>query len=448
MNTKRLEGAFRAGWGKVRLRWRVVATASSSMALNAVRALISLITVPIILHGYGEAGLSIWLLLLSLIGLLSYFSSGLSSATITAIGSVALDRRGEVAKQIIAAFLLSAIMAGLYLVIFFLLFSLLDVYSLLNVGDVLGRSQFDAMIVILAISIAAQQVLFTPKFALIGLGEGYKGITSEAAGRILSCAVIAGLAMAHSDLKWLVAAFIVIPALASGIIGLFALWGRLHGGAGQLRGAIAELRDLGREAFRLAVAQASFALSTHSDITLISILAGPLAGVGYGVAQRLFAAPLLCMQAISTALWPEISRANASGNRQWIKAVADKGTWLSVTMSIVSAATLFLFYEPITRLWLGDKAVGMDVWLVLGMAFWLVLTGFNVAQSMVLRALKETRLLLRSNVTMSILNILLSTVLITLIGAPGAIWGTAIAVLICLIIPYRLRIRALWDNER
>jgi O-antigen/teichoic acid export membrane protein len=446
MNTKRLEGAFRAGWGKIRPRWRVVATASSSMALNAIRALISLITVPIILHGYGEAGLSVWLLLLSLIGLLSYFSTGLSSATITAIGSVGLDRRTEVAKQIIAAFLLSVVMAGLYLVIFFLLFSLLDVYALLNVEDVLERGQFDGMIVILAISIAAQQVLFTPKFALIGLGEGYKGIASEAAGRILSCAVIAGLAMMRSDLKWLVAAFIVIPALASGIVGLFALWSRWRDGEGQLRGAIAELGDLGREAFRLAMAQASFALSTHSDITLISILAGPLAGVGYGVAQRLFAAPLLCMQAVSMALWPEISRAHAAGNRQWIKAVADNGTQLSVIVSVASAATLFLFYEPITRLWLGEKAVAMDFWLVLGMAFWLVLTGFNVAQGTILRAMKETRLLLWSTVAMAILNILISIVLIKRIGAAGAIWGTAIAILVCFIIPYRMKIRALWSD--
>lgn len=446
MNTKSLEGAFRAGWVRIRPRWRVVATASSSMALNAIRALISLITVPIILHGYGEAGLSIWLLLLSLIGLLSYFSSGLSSATITAIGGIGLDQRAEVAKQIIAAFLLSVIMAGLYLVIFFLLFSLLDVYALLNVEDVLGRRQFDAMIVILAISIAAQQVLFTPKFALIGLGEGYKGIASEAAGRILSCAVIAGLAMVRADLKWLVAAFIVIPALASGIIGVFALRSRWRDGAGQLRGAVAELRDLGREAFRLAMAQASFALSTHSDITLISILAGPLAGVGYGVAQRLFAAPLLCMQAVSMALWPEISRAYAAGNRRWIKAVADKGTQLSVIMSIASAATLFLFYEPITRLWLGEKAVGMDVWLVLGMAAWLVLTGFNVAQGTILRAMKETRLLLWSTVAMAGVNILVSIFLIKRIGAAGAIWGTAIAILLCFIVPYRMKIRALWSD--
>lgn len=433
---------FLKSWlGKVVSNRHLVATAGSSVMLNALRAAMSIIVLPIILHAYGASGLSIWLLLLSLIGLFSYFGTGLSSSTITAVSRADQSEASGIARIIVTSWMLSMVMALTFFIVFFSIFNLVDLYPILNISDVMDRDNFYSTILFLAISVSAQQILFMPSFVLIGLGSGYLGYISEGAGRIISCIVIVSLAYLKVDMKWLLVCFIVVPAFVSGMCGIWFLRDYFRHVLVQFGAALKSLPAMGREGFRLSIAQASFAFATNSDMALISIFAGPLAGVGYGVAQRLFAIPILCIRALTMALWPEVGKALSNGETNKIRRTTKSVERVGGAVALASVLTLMVFYEPITQLWLGGHMIETDWPLITGMGLWAIFTSFNAVQSMVLSAAKEAKFLLKTAILMSVINIGISIPLILWLGAAGAIWGTAISIFTCLVVPYRFRLR-------
>ncbi len=416
-------------------------TAVSGILAQMVRPLVSLATIPLLLGQLGQAGLGVWLISLSIMGITGFVSAGLSAALITEISrKSSLDLAQEIGQLVFAATLIAAIWSSIALLILLPLSLSIDWGHLLNVGDVFPSDEIGRLMAVLAIMLSANLVAIVPRQVMVGRMHGYLAHLMD------SCGIVAGavglvLALHFQAPLWGVGLAFMAPPVLTLLVGGLVYLHRSGLGLFSLAPLNREsFQTLWRESLKMSGYQLAYTVSSQSDLLLIGAILGAPASAAYGIAQRVFALPVMILLSVNYAQWPAFAKADAGRQHQSVTGIFRRtlilGTGGATGLAVIAA----LAYEPLVRAWLGTP-IQTDAAILVGMVAWVIVaTLVNTCDSL-LRARRQTKFLMASMVRMAISNIAVTLVLLPLIGPAGAIWGSVAGFTCALLVPYLWRLR-------
>ncbi|WP_192361936.1 polysaccharide biosynthesis C-terminal domain-containing protein [Mesorhizobium mediterraneum] len=393
-------------------------------------------TFPSLLSYLGQERFGLWLLSLSLMGLLGFAFSGTAGATIIEVSrSIQDPSRKSIRLAATNSTAIALVFGSICALVGSIACWQFDLAQLFGLGPAIPRAEANSLFLALSILLGFGFPANVPKFVLIGMMLGQVAYCIELVGIAVAAAALLLAIHFKQPLDILAVAFLgpqYLLMLLGGGVKLYASGVPLFARAHFVRDKFFVML---REGWKLALGQASFAIASHTDLTLISVIIGAVAAAPYGVAQRVFGVPIMFLAMGNDALWPALARADANGESRWVRR-AYLHTLVTMTLiSSVAGIGIWLLYEPLTRLWLG-RYVETSPLLLFGMAVYIVATMIVHTTATLLRSMGMTTFLTRALVAMMLLNIPMSIWLIHLIGAPGAIWGTVISYVVCLIIPF------------
>ncbi|MEF2553991.1 lipopolysaccharide biosynthesis protein [Aurantimonas sp. A2-1-M11] len=419
----------------------VSATVFVGLLVQVARPLISLLTLPLLLSQIGQGGVGVWMIALSLMGLVGFLSSGLSISLVTLVGRAVAESSDKNLHRLVSAGALIAVLwALLVLAIIAPVSLLIDWAALLNVQDADLGQEVRLLVPVLVPLLSFGIVASVPRQVMIGRMHGYFAYMLELAGLMFGAACLCVGILFDAPLWLLAIVFLTPPNLTMFSGGVVYLW----------RAGIPVIsrRNLHRKTVRLLMAdslrmagyQSAYAISSQSDLLLIGVLLGAPASAAYGVAQRVFSLPVLMAATVNQAQWPAMARADAVGDHAQVVRMFGYTLAIGSGSATVLAVIAAVWYQPLVEFWLG-QGLDTDPLIIVGMVAWVLVATLVSTCDSLLRARHETNFLMRSMVLMCILNVATTLILLPKIGPSGAIFGSVTGFTVALLIPYLFRLR-------
>jgi O-antigen/teichoic acid export membrane protein len=424
----------------------IKATAFAGMLLQISRPLVSILTLPPLLSYLGLDGIGIWMITLSILGLMGVANSGLSAAMVTSIGRLGANfKKGKIKRLVSATTILALAWGAILLIVGIPLVLFIDWADLLHLsGNITGNDVSKLMITLLImqgcgfLANISQQVMRGLSHGVLAHALNFLGVIAGAVGLIVAIYLKAPL--------WQLGLAFMGPALLTSFLGGLVYFHYLEITFFSLSSFDWRTSKwLAKDSLRMAGYHSAFAVSSQSDLLLIGMILGSSATAAYGIAHRVFSIAPLLSAVVNEAQWPVMASWDADSKHEAVGRRLKQTAVIGVLTSTTIALIIALFYEPLIRLWLG-KYITTDWWIITGMIAWVfVATLVNIFDS-VLRARHETSYLMRSMFFMAAINIVFSLVLIPLIGAGGAIWGSVLGYGIALAVPFSFRLWGLYGK--
>lgn len=400
------------------------------------RPLLSLVTLPVLFNSLDQSALGVWMITLSMLGILNFVGSGISSSIVTHVGRAsAMGDRTQIGQLATAGFLIAAICAAGLALVALPVALLVDWTWLLGLEDAaLGRETsrlIAAMVVVLGLSFIA----VIPRQVMFGRLHGSLAHILDLLGLALGAVGLVAALLGGAPL-WVTAVLFVGPPIALVFIGGLFYLARAGIVAFAPRSLDrGTLKLMGRDALRMSVYQLTYTISSQTDLILIGVVLGSASTVAFGLAQRVFSLLVVIGYAFNQAQWPALARADAAGDHAVLMPLFRRTLLVVPVVATLSALLLAWAYDPLVRLWLG-ASLETDRLLLCGMVAWVfVATAANTCDSL-LRARNETGLLMREMAIMAVLNLATTLALMPHLGAAGAIWGSVIGYLVAVLLPY------------
>lgn len=415
-------------------------TASAGVSLQFARVLVNVLTIPMLLTTFGTVGLGVWMLALSIAGLINVVNSGLSITLVTLVARAKSEETNEQINRLASAATVIAMATAILSAAL-----LLPVVLVLNWGTLLGLDEgitgedVQRMILALVLLTSFAMIVAVPRQIMLGRLHGYIANASDLIGLIIGTVALIVSLNAEAPLWVLAVLFLGPPPLCTLLVGLAYLnksqltlfsWRMLRRDT---------LSKIGLDSLRMVGYQASFAISSQSDTFLTGIFLGPAASAVYGVAQRIFTFPILLAFIVNQAQWPYFARLDAEERLRELCRYFLKTLLLISLAGLLSGVFLYLIYDTLLEIWLG-QALETDNFLLLGMLVWVVVAASVNTLDSLLRARNETKFLMRAMMAMCVVNLSVTINLLPKIGPAGAVWGTVCGYVLCLFVPYCLRL--------
>ena len=433
------------GRSKERYR-RAAMTTVASGAARVIGLLVSLITVPLTFRYLGSERYGLWMVLISIISVMSFADLGIGNGLINAISEAyGKDDRPLAKEYITSAFVM---LLGITLVLAAVGaagYPFVPWMRLFNVKSGAVAEEGAQAFLVLYCWFAISVPLGVIGRAQTGLQQGYFPQIVGAFGSILSLLALLGVIALHGSLGWLVFAstFGTIAAtVANGWI-LFHehpwLVPRWH--AYRANSAVKILK-LGLMFF---VLQCAYAVSYTSDNIVIAQVLGVAAVAAYAVPQKLFSFVSMVVSVAITPLWPAYGEALARGDVVWVRRAFLGSLWLTLAITVPICTLLAIAGPWILRVAVG-KSLRAPMSLLIVLAVWGVVSAVSVVTSILLNGagvLKPQTILA---VIVSLSNLALSIFLTRRLGVIGVCLGSIIAQLLITFPAYFVLITGLFKR--
>lgn len=428
-------------------RYRRLALSAATGGLVRLIGFITIaVTVPLTLGYLGAARYGFWVTVTSLAAVLQFSDLGLGNGLVTMVAeSPAHDERQRVRTLVSSALALLVVSGAVVLAFSLLLARFVDWPALFGLSGTAAREAAPAIAVFL-VCIAASIPLGLVTNVQNGLQEGFHANMWTALGAIASLAAIMTAALVQAPIPTLVAAGAIPPllALAGNSVDFFC---RRHP---DLRPSLAAVdMSAAKKLLRLGglffVLQLAVAVAYSSDNLIIGAVKGAEEVTEYAVPFRLFAFLPMVVALLTAPLWPAYGEAIARGDIAWVRQALFRSLAVVGAITVPCGVLLVLAGPSLIDAWTGGR-VHPGGFLLMGLGLWAVLGSLGGAASMLLNAARAVRLQVVAATTMAITNVTLTVVLVHSIGAAGAIWATVLSYLVCVVVPYAVRIPRLLDS--
>jgi O-antigen/teichoic acid export membrane protein len=413
--------------------------AFSTVALGLSRIigmLVTYLTVPIALNYLGSEQYGLWLAATSfLIIVASYSDGGISNGLVTETAKlISVGASSEIRKVLASAHLVVFLLAGGFALLAFLAGPWVPWAWLFGVDAVAQGNQIEMLVLILSLWMAFS--LFTnivPK-----VRWGMQQTVPVVVWECLSSLVVlpAALLIVHYDLGflWFVTAVIFAP-LAVRVLSSLQFFATQ-------RVFIPRINDIELQRSRLLLGGGSIflvitlsqAVAVQSDQVLIANLIGVEHVPTYSILNRLFSIPFLLCNFLFMSIWPVYSRMAAKGDFENILIHFHRIFAIATLASIAASILLGLFLDQILAIWL-VHGLTIPPYLKAGMMIYAPILVMSQCCTMLFVSLDRRREQISMSIAMMIVNLGISLILIPRMGSVGAIIGTAVSYLFCIVIP-------------
>jgi O-antigen/teichoic acid export membrane protein len=420
------------------------------MASNIARIIATFVSMPAILSAYGEDSLGLWVMLLSIFGMVAFLNTGVAFAVTNRVGGMnsAMDSYSRALKREYGAALLMGLSISCTI-------SIVTVVSLqfVNLSSVFDTGSLDEgmtrrLLLIAIIGVSLGFVFYLPKYFLVGFNQGYKAYMAEGVAYLALAALIPAVAASHAPIEIVLTLYLFIPYLLVACYGRWILRSKNFSVRDISLVRLQDLRRMTGESSKLSVNQAAFAIISTSDFILIPALLSTRDLGDFGIAARLFGLPYLLVMIGMEAIWPRLRRAYAvEGTTNWIPTALPRILGAAVSTAFLGGAALVLSFDFLVNLWMGHQ-VSIPFGLVMGFYVWLIVICLCSAMGTMMQSFDKTNIMARCVVAMVVVKIALALWLIPNVGSVGAVLATAAAGLGCVVVPYSITLVKLLRQMR
>jgi len=382
-SSQSFDAATESGRSKERLRRAALTTIGSSVS-KAVSLLASLVSVPLTYRYLGAERYGIWMVLISIIGAMSFADLGIGNGLVNAISEAyGRDDRKLAKEHVSSALALMSAIAVVFSLIGTVAYPFLPWLRLFNVkSDVVASEGAQAFLVLYA-SFIVNIPLGVITRAQSGIQKGYIAQVVNSIGGVASLCFILLVIHFRGSLAWLVFASVgtgIIAMLFNGWI-LFSEFPWLLPSFHAIRGNSA------KKIFRLGllffVLQCAFTFAFTSDNIVIAQVLGAAAVATYSVPQKFFSFVAAIVNMAVGPFWPAYGEAIARGDVRWVRRVFWASLWFVLAVSL-PLCTLLATAGP----WILKVAVGKSFHaptdLMIVLSVWGVVSSVAVVMSVLL----------------------------------------------------------------
>jgi O-antigen/teichoic acid export membrane protein len=421
---------------------RVGLSALASIAAKAVSLATTLVSLPLTLHYLGNEQYGLWVTITSLAALLGFANLGLGNGLINGMSeTLGKNDRVRAAEYVSSAFFMLIGITVLLSVAFAACYAVVPWAEAFNVDSSDGRAVAGPAVGVFVVLTLVGLPLGVIAGVRSGLQEGFANSIRNAVGSLVS---LLGLLIAIAvdvNLPWLVLALGIGPLVGTVLNGVTLFWRRpwLRPSVKRAtRRAGARMIRFGLLFFVLSIAGA---VAYQTDNIVIAQLLGPAEVTQYAVPMRLFLlAPLLLSFAL-VPLWPAYGEALARGDHAWVRQTFARSLGVSATLGALMATGLFLLGEPILHAWVGESINPSDS-LLSALAVLTLLGCVTGPIAMYLNGANVLGFQVACAITMMVANLGLSITLTRAIGLSGPAWGSAIAQVVFVLLPFAVYMRS------
>ena len=393
---------------RVRARRAAFTMAGGSAASLAV----GLAIVPLTVGYLGESRFGLLAATIAAAALLEPIDLGIGSALVTLVGSATAPHgKARTAQLVRTAAKLAAGIGLILAVVGFaspLLVSWPDVFNATSLGSAATRS----VLVLIAAAALGLPLSLVDRINL-GLQHGDRVGVTTVVGWLLSLAGVVAVARA--------AVLLVVRWLPE-----------VRESHDPDRAAVWSLVHTGRLFF---VLQLAVAVAYTSDQLVVARVVGLDAVPDYAIGARLFGVVTAGAALLVRPLWPAYAEAGAAGDVEWIRSTLHRSIRM-VFFGSVTVGVVLLVVGPRLIGVLSHDVVNTDRGLLVPFAVWGVIMATGNAVAMALNGLAVVRMQVIVASTMAVTNLILSISLAHVFGAAGVLWGSVIAYLGCVGLPY------------
>lgn len=425
--------------GRARERQRRATLAAlMSMAAKLVSVATALLTVPITLHYLGAERYGMWMILSSMVAMLSFADLGIGNGILNAVAAAhgrndtAAIRRAVSSGAVALGGIMLLVLAGLAIA-----YRHVAWHELFNVRSTLARAEsgpaIAAFLICFSVSIPATMVQRVQQ----GMQRGFLASAWLCVGSLFTLPAVLLAVHLEAGLPVLVAVLMGAPLIA-GIINSIVFFGIQEP---DLRPAprgikTSEIRSSTRAGMSFLVIQLGNSVTASCVPIIVAHVIGPNVVAQYSVPERLLALVVMLTAMYVQPLWPAYREALVRGDIEWVVHSYRK---TMIRVAILSSAVLILLgllMPMILHLWVGS-AVQPPTMLIAGLCLYKLLEGMLWVNAILLNGLEAITfqaILAILTATSFILAIYFACIMVGIAAVP---WAAAAVIAVLTLIPGR-----------
>jgi O-antigen/teichoic acid export membrane protein len=415
-------------------RRRVLVNTAWTGVANIWAIVLTLISLPLLLHGLGTVAFGTWALVQTfsaITGWLSLVDLGVGTAAIRAIATRAsLDDRQGVVTSITSALACFAAL-GLACAAVLAVVGPAFLPGLFKTPSAL-RGAVRFAVVLFAVQVFVDLLTEGLEACLEGLQRVDLSRAVDAFRRTGVAAATSAIALAGGGLRGVAAAS--LAASAGGFVVGMAVLGPRLGASNRLRPSFTEIRSLLAYGRTVALLRPLGVIQRTMDRLIVGAVLGPAAVALVEIATQVQNGADAVLSATTYSVVPTSSWLRARGDEDSLEELLLSGTRYSLLVVLPVVALASTLAGPLIRLWVGAGYSAAGGLAVVGLLTVALAAPLQLGSSLLL-GVGRARAILRAAATALAVNLSASLLLVHLVGIVGVFEGTALgtAVLIPLL---------------
>jgi O-antigen/teichoic acid export membrane protein len=432
-----------AGSGSLGARGRrLVLAAASGGVVTAASNLGTLLTFPIVIRTLGETRFGVYALVTAVAAMLPFADFGVGLAVVTELAHTTGRDDVQAARRVVAtaaAILVAA--AVLVAILFGFVTAWVSWTRLLGTGTSVPAAEVRQAMALLVVCFAVGLPGSLGYKVLYALQETHVANWWQIVPVPLTVASVAAGSLLEADIAWFVVSAVGIPSVVA-LCATFWVLGRRHR---ELRPSIAlvtwrHARSLLRLGSVIAFQSVTIAVGYQVDVLVVSHFLDVREVAVYSVSARVAAVATAFTSVVFFGLWPAFSEALARGDEGWARSSLRRAEIGAALISVVFVLGTLLLFRPVVAVLSGNSLVPSTL-LLLAVSAWTAVRTMHYPMAVLLNAAGVGSFLVWCGSAMALVNLGLSVVLTRAIGVSGPMWGSALSVLACSVLPAVLYLR-------
>lgn len=420
-----------------RARW----SAAANLLSKCCGMLVTLATVQFTLPYLGPERFGGWMLLASLIAMLSFLDLGMGNALTNRVAQVAAHDKSATLQATIGGGLLALLgIAALAGVTLWIAGSLVPWNWLLRSNSETLAAEAQRASSVFAICFAA--VLFSGGLqkVFLGLQRSYESHLAVAASSLLSLILLYAASQSRAGIPVLLATAAAGQLLTVAILLAVLARRRLVSMSSALAHVREEAPVLMRVGGLFLVLQVGTMIGWGADSLIIGSTLGAAEVAIYAVTQRLFMFATMPAALLNQPLWGAYADAHARGENGYVARTLRRSLLTTLLLTGTLAAILVVLKDPLIGSWTG-QSISVPISFMLTFAIWSVIESVATAAAMYMNGCNIIRPQVWAVAVFCVISLPLKFVLARQFGLVGVVGCTIIAYLIAVPLMYSLFFR-------
>jgi len=419
-------------------RIRKIVLASSSAVIHRVVTLgTTLISIPLTLNYLGEERFAVWMIVSSILSLMTFSDMGLGNALVNIIsGSDASDNKtdGRVNACISTTFFMLVMISIIGGLTYIAIEEYISWSEIFNVSSDLAKEESGVVgLLVVAIFLISLPIGLVQKVQM-GLQNIHLNNLWLTLGSILSLIGVLFSVSMKLGLPWLLFSILIGPVIANICNGVkLFFWDRRDLRPNLKKFNIKELIKVAKIGMLFFLLQISSLAANSLDTIVIAQLLGAKNVAVYAVVKKIFLLAQLGQYLISP-FWPVFNEAMANDDYKWAKKTLTKIIFLSISLGLLSTLPILLLGDWIISTWINPELY-VPPFLFFGFFLWTILINYGGCMSVFMNSDLFIKRQLIIVIAASFASLLFQILFCSLYGVSGAIYGVLVGHLLFFVYP-------------
>jgi O-antigen/teichoic acid export membrane protein len=338
----------------------------------------ALITIPITLKYLGTEEFGLWMLVTSILGVITFSDLGIGMGLQNALSKcVGKDDKTSPSKYISTSYFLVSIISLSIFVLLFAFYKFVPLEILFDSDDLQNKENM-YLVIVIAIGI----FLFGMPIGLIqrvlnGYQKMYISNNLLLAGQIIAFISIFISVWFNLKIEGLVSLFLISPIIVFLFYSIYYF--------SQNSTLLPQYKNVSKK--RIAtilitgvwtvITQLIYTLKVNAPVLIVSMVLGLTVLADFSIAHKLISIISVFVNIALQSLWPVYGEAYARGDKQWIIKTMKKSLLYTLLLSFLAVAFVLAFQHYIFSIWIGG-AFSIDNNILIALSIMAVVINLNV----------------------------------------------------------------------